>query len=111
MIEETIPTPPAWLPGPLLVDLPDKTITTLDHGADGIVLVHFNAKLTAFRNSCLHQEMPIHAGTLTPDGILLCPWHNWCYHVSTGECLNVPGAELESFPVQVVDARVWVKVE
>lgn len=100
-----------WLPGPLLTEFPDKTTKTIDHGTDGIVVIHFNGTVTAFRNSCLHQDMPIHAGYLSPDGMLLCPWHNWCYQVATGDCLTVPGAALQPYPVQIEDGRVWVGVK
>lgn len=100
-----------WLSGPSLAEFPDKAIKTIDYGTDGIVLINFNGAVTAFRNSCLHQDMPLHAGYLTPDGMLLCPWHNWCYQVTTGECLTVPGAELERFPVRIAEDRVWVRVK
>jgi len=103
-------TEPTWLPGPFLAEFPDKAIKTIDYGAAGIVVINFGGNVTAFRNSCLHQDMPLHAGYLTPDGMLLCPWHNWCYQVTTGECLTVPGAELERFPVRIEDEQVWVRV-
>lgn len=100
-----------WLSGPSLAEFPDKAIKTIDYGTDGIVLINFNGAVTAFRNSCLHQDMPLQAGYLTADGMLLCPWHNWCYQVTTGECLTVPGAELERFPVRIAEDRVWVRVK
>ncbi len=113
MTDQTMTQPhqPEWLPGPLLTEIPDKTAINVDDGRDGIVVIHFDGNVTAFRNSCLHQDMPIHSGYLTSDGVLLCPWHNWCYQVTTGECLNVPGAELHQFPVQVAEGRVWIKVK
>ncbi len=107
----TKPQPPEWLAGPLLTEFPDKTVKDIDYGRDGIVVIHFNGAVTAFRNTCLHQDMPIHAGYLSADGVLLCPWHNWCYQVTTGACITVPGAELQQYPVQIEDGRVWVKVQ
>ena len=99
-----------WVQGPLCAELPDQTVFFLNHGADGVVIINFEGNLTAFRNSCLHQDMPIHAGFLARDGLLLCPWHNWCYDVKNGECLTAPGAYLEQYPVRVEDERVWVKL-
>ena len=107
----TAPAEPNWLPGPKLADFPDKTTRTIDYGNDGIVVIHFGGQVTAFRNSCLHQDMPIHAGYLTGDGLLLCPWHNWCYQVSDGGCITVPGAALQQYPVQIHTDQVWVKVK
>lgn len=113
MTEQSITSPeaePVWLPGPFLAEFPDKAVKTIDYGADGIVVINFGGTVTAFRNSCLHQDMPLHAGYLTPDGMLLCPWHNWCYQVTTGECLTVPGAALQRFSVRIEEERVWVRV-
>jgi nitrite reductase/ring-hydroxylating ferredoxin subunit len=99
-----------WLAGPLLAEFPNKSTKLVRHGNDGIVVIHWEGTFTAFRNQCLHQEMPIHAGYLSPDGVLLCPWHNWCYDVHTGACVTVPGARLAQFPVRVDAERLWVGV-
>lgn len=98
-----------WVPGPLLTDFPDKSTKVITHDNDSIVVIHWESEFTAFRNECLHQEMPIHAGYLA-DGLLLCPWHNWCYDVRTGACATVRGASLKQFPVRVDEERVWVGV-
>lgn len=98
-----------WLPGPLLSEFPDKSTKLVRYGGEEIVVIHWEGTFTAFRNQCLHQEMPIHAGYLV-NGLLLCPWHNWCYTVDTGECQTVPGATLKQFPVRVDEERVWVAV-
>ena len=99
-----------WIQGPTLAQVPEKSIYFLNHGADGVVIINFNGELTAFRNACLHQALPIHAGYLDPDGVLLCPWHNWCYDVTNGDCLTVPGAQLEQYTLRTEDDRVWVKI-
>ena len=99
-----------WLPGPLLTEIPNNSTKYIRHAAGDIVVIHWDGAFTAYRNECLHQEMPIHAGTLTPKGLLLCPWHNWCYDVRTGACTTVPGESLASYPVRVESERVWVGV-
>ena len=102
---------PTWLAGPLVSEFPNNSTKVVKHGPADIVVIHWNGAFSAFCNECLHQEMPIHAGYLAPDGFLLCPFHNWCYQVTTGECLTVPGAALEQFPVQVQEERVWIGVK
>lgn len=104
-------TEPTWLAGPLVSEFPNNSTKVVKHGPADIVVIHWNGAFSAFRNECLHQEMPIHAGYLAPDGFLLCPFHNWCYQVTTGECLTVPGAALEQFPVQIQEERVWIGVK
>ena len=109
---DVTPTPDQteWVQGPTLADVPDQTTYMLDYGRDGVVIINFEGKLTAFRNACLHQDMPIHAGYLARDGVLLCPWHNWCYDVKSGECLTAPGAYLQQYPVRLEDERIWVQI-
>lgn len=103
-----------WIPGPLLTELPNNSTKYVRHdlgaAVGDIVVIHWEGVFTAYRNECLHQEMPIHAGTLTPNGLLICPWHNWCYDVQTGACTTVPGATLASYPVRVDSERVWVGI-
>lgn len=97
-----------WLKGPALSAVAPGAMVQLDDGQDGIVIVNFQGELTAFRNACLHQGLPIHAGDLTKTGILLCPWHNWCYDVRDGACLTAKGAFLQKFPLRVEDGHIWV---
>jgi nitrite reductase/ring-hydroxylating ferredoxin subunit len=103
-------TPDGWVQGPPVTEVPELSTYYLNHGPEGAVIIRFKGELTAFRNSCLHQDMPLHAGYLANDGLLLCPWHNWCYNVTNGECLTVPGAGLEQYAVRVEDDRIWVKL-
>lgn len=97
-----------WMRGPAVSALLPDTMRLLDDGRDGIVIINYQNQLTAFRNACLHQGSPIHAGDLYSPGILVCPWHNWCYDVRDGACLTAPGARLEQFAVRVEDGHVWV---
>lgn len=104
-------TEPTWLPGPLLSEFPNNSTKLVRHDKADIVVIHWNGAFTAFRNECLHQEMPIHAGYLSPDGILLCPFHNWCYSVTTGECVTLRGGtKLPQYTTRIQDERVWVAV-
>ena len=97
-----------WIKGPALSTIAPGAMRPLEDGQDGIVLVNFAGEITAFRNACLHQGLPIHAGDLTSSGLLLCPWHNWCYDVRDGACLTAPGACLEQFSVRIEDGHIWV---
>ncbi|NJK50316.1 Rieske 2Fe-2S domain-containing protein [Candidatus Gracilibacteria bacterium] len=44
------------------------------------------------------------------NGILTCYFHRYRYCLETGECLTVPTKPLKSYPVKLIDDRVWVKV-
>ena len=97
-----------WIKGPAVDTFAANSVRMVADGGDGIVVIHFNGEFTAFLNSCLHQGLPIHAGDLDPSGVLLCPWHNWCYDVKDGACLTASGAYLDQFPTRIEDGHVWV---
>ena len=109
-LSTTEPTnsPANWVKGPALATVANNTVYLLEDDRDGIAIVNFEGEFTAFQNACLHQGLPIHAGYLDGDGVLLCPWHNWCYDVRNGDCLTAPGAGLEQFAVRVEAGHIWV---
>ena len=100
--------PTNWLKGPAIEAIKANSVHMLPDGGDGIVIINFKGEFTAFQNACLHQGLPIHAGDLDPSGVLLCPWHNWCYDVRDGACLTASGAYLEQYPVRIEEGHVWV---
>ncbi|MDP7701200.1 NifU family protein [Mycobacterium sp. TY815] len=97
-------------------DVPDGDITvrnlTTDSGETADVLVvSVQHRLSAYRNECAHEAMPLDNAILDLDnGTLTCPWHGFCYDATSGECLSAPGAQLEQLPLRVDDGDVWVRV-
>ncbi|WAC89259.1 NifU family protein [Mycobacterium sp. Aquia_213] len=92
----------------------DVTVCSLtaDSGetADVIVL-SVEHRLSAYRNECAHEAMPLDNAILDVDsGTLTCPWHGFCYDASSGECLSAPGAQLEQLPLRIDNGDVWVRV-
>ncbi|MHA7653847.1 NifU family protein [Mycobacterium sp. ML4] len=97
-------------------DVPDGDVTvrelTTDAGESADVLViSVDRRLSAYRNECAHEAMPLNNAILDLDnGTLTCPWHGFCYDASSGECLSAPGAQLEQLPLRVDNGDVWVRV-
>ncbi|BBX63098.1 hypothetical protein MSAS_22720 [Mycobacterium saskatchewanense] len=92
----------------------DVTVRSLtaDSGEHAdVILVSVDHRLSAYRNECAHEAMPLDNAVLDADsGTLTCPWHGFCYDASSGECLSAPGAQLEQLPLRVDDGDVWVRV-
>lgn len=97
-------------------DLPDGDLTVRELATDAgeraeVVVVSVDHRLTAYRNECAHEALPLDNAILdTTSGTLTCPWHGFCYDASSGECLTAPGAQLEQLPLRVDDGDVWVRV-
>lgn len=75
-----------------------------------LIITSIGDRLSCFRNSCAHLGMELDRATIEPDGTLTCPWHRFCYDALTGECITVPGVELERFPVRIEDGVIKVKL-
>ena len=76
----------------------------------GVLVVNVGQGLTAYRNECAHEALPLDNAVLDlTSGTLMCPWHGFCYDAASGECLTAPGAQLEQLPLRVDDGAVWVR--
>lgn len=76
-----------------------------------VIVVNLGQRLTAYRNECAHEGLPLDDALIdTAGGTLTCPWHGFCYDATSGECLSSPGAQLEQLPMRVDDGQVWIRV-
>lgn len=85
--------------GRMIVKIAGKQIA-LFHGPKGVF---------ACNNRCPHEGYPLVEGTLTDGCVLTCNWHNWKFHLETGETM-VGGDKLRRYPVTVDRDRVLVDV-
>ena len=78
---------------------PEDSITV---DVNGVSVAVFNSggKYYAVGNTCCHRGGPLAEGTI--DGTMVtCPWHGWEFDLSTGKCLNNPGACVPAFEVRI----------
>jgi nitrite reductase/ring-hydroxylating ferredoxin subunit/multimeric flavodoxin WrbA len=70
-----------------LQELPDNSQKIVTLGKKKIALFHYNGKISAMANACLHKAGPLGLGEVTAkyDGLYVtCPWHGWEYNIETG---------------------------
>ena len=68
-------------------ELPDNSQKVVSLGKKKIALFHFNKKISAIANACLHKAGPLGLGAVSAkyDGMYVtCPWHGWEYNIETG---------------------------
>lgn len=105
-----------WAMAGAAAGLVDGEVTVRSLTADSgecaeVIVVSVDHRLSAYRNECAHQAMPLDNAILdVKSGTLTCPWHGFCYDASSGECLSAPGAQLEQLPLRVDNGDVWVRV-
>ena len=61
----------------------------------------------ALSNRCVHRGGSIGDGTVT-EGQVTCPWHEWCYDVISGRCVDNPQARLKVYPVRIQQGAIQI---
>ena len=78
-------------------------------GGTAIAIANVDGTYYATSNTCAHAEGPLGEGTL--EGcIVTCPYHGWQFDVTDGSCKTNPYSKVQTYPVQVVDSAVCVKL-
>ncbi len=68
-------------------ELPNNSQKIVSLGNKKIALFHFNNKISAIANACLHKAGPLGLGAVAAkyEGLYVtCPWHGWEYNIETG---------------------------
>ena len=103
-----------WIQGPATSAVPAGGMLRFDveasQGQASFLVTHVDNRISVFRNACAHQGLPLDGGTLS-DGVLTCPWHQFRFDASTGECVSAPGAQLETIPARVEDGQIWIRAD
>lgn len=75
-----------------------------------VIVVNAAGQLAAYVNECAHQGLPLDNALVdATEGTLTCPWHGFCYDSTTGECMTMPGAQLQQLPLRIEHGQVWVR--
>ena len=91
-------------------DLKDGEMKEIKIGELGILLVHTDGKFYAVGSECTHFGGPLAEGTLHNHRVL-CPWHQACFDVVTGNMEEPPALDsLSRFEVRVEGDDVIVTI-
>ena len=88
--------------------LSDETPLVIVYRARRIAIYKLKGCFFAVEDVCPHMGAFVSNG-FCKDGLVVCPWHNWEFDISTGQCVsNDSGACLQTFPVKVVGNDVFL---
>lgn len=78
-------------------------------GPNGRVVAVFrkDGKLYAIDNECRHEDGPVGEGKIEGCRVQ-CPYHDWEYDFTNGECTSNPGNKLETYAVRERDGWLWI---
>lgn len=87
---------------------PGKSIIIAIPDGTEIALFNVEGKIYAIDNSCPHMGGPLGEGEL--DGcVVTCPWHAWQFDVTSGNCINMPGDDARSIPIEIKGDEIFLK--
>jgi 3-phenylpropionate/trans-cinnamate dioxygenase ferredoxin component len=69
-------------------------------------------EVVAVHNTCTHQQQPLNEGYLQDDDTLICPAHNSCFDLHTGEPRGIPAVTaIPTYACKIEDDAIWVDHE
>ena len=99
-----------WIETLGVEEVPDGKMKCFQTDAANILIVNFDNNLSAYRNECPHQGLPLDVGYLdAEDRTITCTGHGFKFDAGTGECLTAPQAQLEIFPLRVENGKIFVR--
>ncbi len=91
-------------------ELQDGDMRQVSIGETDVLLVNVDGTFHAVGAYCSHYQAPLAEGVLSGHHVV-CPWHNACFDVVTGDQQEPPGLDsLCHYPVRVDGDRVIVSV-
>ena len=72
-----------------------------------ILLIAVGERIFAIANRCPHEGYPLSEGTLGPDCVLTCNWHNWKFDLRSGAAL-IGRDPVRTYPVELRDGEIFV---
>ena len=74
--------------------IPDGgTLSVTLASGDRVCLIRRGDQVSALRDECTHQGMPLSAGEVLPDGTIECAWHGARFDCVTGALQRGPAEE------------------
>lgn len=72
-----------------------------------ILLIASGNHIFGIANRCPHEGYPLSEGTLGPDCVLTCNWHNWKFNLHSGNAL-VGRDPVRTYPVVERDGEIFI---
>ena len=94
-----------------LDSIPDHgTLSLTLPSGERVCLIRRGMEVSALRDECPHQGMPLSAGEVLPDGTIECSWHGARFDCVTGAVRRGPAEDdVKAFAVRVDGGQVLVE--
>lgn len=75
-----------------------------------ICLVKHNNRFFAVQDSCTHSGASLSQGTINYLGEVICPLHNYCFSLQSGQELSSRSRDLRVYPLKIDDSGLFIGV-
>jgi 3-phenylpropionate/trans-cinnamate dioxygenase ferredoxin subunit len=75
-----------------------------------ICLVLTGEQFFAVQDACSHQGTSLSGGLVNHLDQIICPLHNYCFDLLTGEEQRKRSADLQTFPIKIDDSGFFVGI-
>jgi len=82
-----------------LDELPDTGGKEVVVDGTRICLFKHDGQVFATSAECPHKQAPLACGWVE-NGTVSCALHGWQFDLKSGECANIPGARVKTYPVK-----------
>lgn len=90
--------------------IPQGKAVTLHLPHFRVAVFHIGSEFFAIKDACPHAEYPLSKSIVTGESVT-CSSHGWKFNLRTGRGeRGEPVTDVRTFPVEIRDGRVWVKI-
>ena len=98
-----------WFVATASRDLQKTPLATSLFGTPVVLFRDAAGKAGALLDRCPHRNVPLSLGSVTPDGVLRCAYHGWCFDTH-GACTRIPSL-IDGSAAQARDAFAFPTIE
>lgn len=75
-----------------------------------ICLVRSEAGYRAVQDACTHNGESLSKGHVNYMGEIICPWHNYCFEMTTGKEIQGRSDDLKTYPVKADGSGFFIGI-
>ncbi len=81
--------------------------STFEAQGAAVAVYRVGQQLYAIDSACSHEDGPL-GESVVEDGVITCPYHDWRFRLSDGECLTTPNRNVACYGVKESGGFIWV---
>ncbi|MFN3800950.1 Rieske (2Fe-2S) protein [Belliella pelovolcani] len=90
--------------------IPNKRIQLLQVGSRKICITRINETFYAFEQLCPHRKASLHQGLITDFEEVVCPLHEYRFHMKSGEVKAGSCGTLETYSIKLTDSGLVIEL-